>query len=447
MAHPYMANSTPRADARSARRRRRRRRRGAVRADPGGPPRVQRPARAPARSSRSEADAAPPPARRWSTQRRLRGQPVSFLGAGVWQHHVPAVCDEIAGRTEFLTPVWGTPSSDLGRNQAWFEFASQLGELLELDFVGLPVYSWGCAAGHAIRMAARLTGRAEVLVPASIWTGAAGGHPHLLRAARGQRPRSRSSPVDCDPATGRLDLDALAAWLADTSPRSTSRPPTSLGVIETATARDRPPPRARRAPRRSSASTRSRSACSPPPGDLGADIVVGSTQPLGVHLNAGGGVGGFIATRDEERYAREYPTLQVSIAPTIERGRARLRHDAVRPVLLRLARGGQRLDRQLRLPVGGRQRRLHGADRPAGVRASSGETILQRSHYAAQRLAERRRRRGALAAASSRSSSSTSTAPAAPSPRSTPACASAASSAARTCRATSRSSASPRSTA
>ena len=86
-------------------------------------------------------------------------QALSFLGGGVWQHHVPAVCDELAQRTEFVTSEWGTPASDHGRNQAWFEFASQLGELLELDFVGLPVYSWGCAAGHAIRMAARITQR------------------------------------------------------------------------------------------------------------------------------------------------------------------------------------------------------------------------------------------------------------------------------------------------
>ena len=90
---------------------------------------------------------------------------LSFLGGGCWQHHVPAIVDEIVRRTEFLTPVWGTASSDLGRNQAWFEFTSQLGELLELDLVALPVYSWGCAAGHAIRMAARLTGRSKVLVP------------------------------------------------------------------------------------------------------------------------------------------------------------------------------------------------------------------------------------------------------------------------------------------
>ena len=55
---------------------------------------------------------------------------LSFLGAGVWQHHVPAIVDEIVGRTEFATNVWGSYQSDHGRNQAWFEFNSQLGALL-----------------------------------------------------------------------------------------------------------------------------------------------------------------------------------------------------------------------------------------------------------------------------------------------------------------------------
>jgi glycine dehydrogenase subunit 1 len=41
---------------------------------------------------------------------------------------------------------------------------------------------------------------------------------------------------------------------------------------------------------------------------------------MGVPLYAGGGVGGFIASRDEERYARQFPTLQVSIAPTLVEG-------------------------------------------------------------------------------------------------------------------------------
>ena len=56
------------------------------------------------------------------------------------------------------------------------------------------------------------------------------------------------------------------------------------------------------------------------PGDYGADIAVGTIQPLGVHMSCGGGVGGFIASRDEERYAREYPTLNISICDTIVPG-------------------------------------------------------------------------------------------------------------------------------
>ena len=47
---------------------------------------------------------------------------LSFLGGECWRHYVPAVCDEIVGRSEFLTSVGGTSSANHGRNQAWFEF-------------------------------------------------------------------------------------------------------------------------------------------------------------------------------------------------------------------------------------------------------------------------------------------------------------------------------------
>lgn len=143
-------------------------------------------------------------------------QNLSFLGAGCWQHYVPAVCDEIISRSEFLTPVWGTPASDFGRNQAWFEYASQLGELVDMDFVGLPVYTWGCAAGNAARMAARLTGRDQLLVPASI-------DPERLAVIRNYcaPPEVRNHievlTVAYDPATGRVDLDDLRDTLSDLS--------------------------------------------------------------------------------------------------------------------------------------------------------------------------------------------------------------------------------------
>jgi glycine dehydrogenase subunit 1 len=243
---------------------------------------------------------------------------LSFLGGGCWQHHVPAVCDELAQRTEFVTPVWGTPASDVGRNQAWFEFASQLGELLELDFVGLPVYSWGCAAGHAIRMAARITGRREVLLPAAL------DRERLAVIRTYCEPPEMAShltvvAVDADPATGRMDLSHLERLLSDRTAAVYFETPGSLGVIETECERIAELARAHGAETIAGTDPISLGVLSPP-GAYGVDIAVGSTQPLGVHMNCGGGVGGFIATRDEERYAREYPTLNVSIVPTREEG-------------------------------------------------------------------------------------------------------------------------------
>ncbi len=243
---------------------------------------------------------------------------LSFLGAGCWHHYVPAVCDEIVSRAEFLTPVWGTPASDYGRNQAWFEYASQLGELVGMDFVGLPVYSWGCAAGNAARMAARLTGRDQLLVQRCL-------DPERLAVIRTYcaRPEVRNHvevvTVDYDLATGRLDLGDLERKLSQRTAGVYVETPSSLGVIE-ADARD-----VARLARAAGAETivgvdPLSLGVLAPPGDWGADIVVGTTQPLGVHMSCGGGVGGFIATRDEERYAREYPTLQVSICDTIEPG-------------------------------------------------------------------------------------------------------------------------------
>jgi glycine dehydrogenase subunit 1 len=243
---------------------------------------------------------------------------LSFLGGGCWQHHVPAICDELVGRTEFVTSIWGTPSSDHGRNQTWFEFASQLGELVDMEFVGMPVYSFGCAAGHAIRMASRITGRHEVLVPA--WM-----DPERLAVIRTYcEPREMARHIDVvlvdhDPATGLVDAADLERKLSSRTAAVYLENPSYLGLIESGA------PDLAQLARASGAETivgvdPISLGVLAPPGAYGADIVVGTTQPLGVHMSCGGGVGGFIATRDEERYAREYPTLLVSLFDTIEPG-------------------------------------------------------------------------------------------------------------------------------
>ena len=240
-----------------------------------------------------------------------------FLGAGAWPHYVPAICDEIAGRYEWQTSVFGSPTSDHGRNQAWFEFCSQIGALVEMDFVGLPVYSWGCAVGHAVRMAARMTGRRKVLVPSVM-------DPERLSVLRNycEPPEMARNIEIVDVAVGQdgcIDRGDLAAKLDNSVAALYVETPSYHGIIES------DPVGLCDAARKVGAEAivgvdPLSLGVLEAPGAYGATIAVGPTQPLGLHMNAGGGVGGFIASPDMERYAYEYPTLNITIADTIEDG-------------------------------------------------------------------------------------------------------------------------------
>jgi glycine dehydrogenase subunit 1 len=243
---------------------------------------------------------------------------LNFLGAGCWQHHVPAVVDEIVGRTEFLTPVWGSPQSDHGRNQAWFEYSSQLGELLNMEVVQLPVYSWGCAAGHAIRMASRITQRHEVLLPRLI-------DPERLSVIRNYCEPTEMArhidivPIGYDKKTGGIDLRELKAKISARTAAVYIESPGYLGNIEVQGAEIARIARAAGAETIVGSDPISLGVLKPP-ADYGADIAIGPTQPLGVHMNCGGGVGGYIASRDEEKYVREYNGFLVSVTGTSQPG-------------------------------------------------------------------------------------------------------------------------------
>lgn len=239
---------------------------------------------------------------------------LNFMGGGIWQHHVPAVCDELVRRQEWLTSVFGSPESDHGRNQAWFEFCSQLGELVEMDLVGMPVYSWGCAIGHAVRMAARLTGRCKVVVAGPI-------APERLSVLEtycaSASPERVIEVVRCaaDVRSGLVEEADLAALIDENTAALYFENPNYHGLLETGAAELAAV--ARRAGAETIVGVDPLSlGVIASPASYGADFAVGSIQPLGVHMHGGGGVGGFIATRHEERYAREYPTFLVSMAPT-----------------------------------------------------------------------------------------------------------------------------------
>ena len=89
---------------------------------------------------------------------------ISFLGGGCAPHYVPAICDEINHRSEFLTAYAGEPYEDHGRFQTLFEYQSLMAELLDVEVVNVPNFDWGQAASTSIRMIQRASGRNEILV-------------------------------------------------------------------------------------------------------------------------------------------------------------------------------------------------------------------------------------------------------------------------------------------
>ena len=236
-------------------------------------------------------------------------QALSFLGGGCWSHHVPAICDEISRRAEFLTAYWANSYTDHGKYQAFFEYASLLGELLDLDAVSLPTYDWGMAAAVAVRMASRITGRSEIVLAGTI------GPERLATLSNYCRPDLELKHAPPDPVTGLVDLDHADALLSKGTAAIYLENPTYLGVIET---------------QGSALATLARNhgaelivgvdpislGVLAPPSHYGADLICGELQPLGVQMYFGGGLSGFIASRDDQRYVREYPTFLIGLTST-----------------------------------------------------------------------------------------------------------------------------------
>ncbi len=207
-------------------------RRGAVRVDSRAPARPRDCSTCPSRCAPSTSCVVT--SRACSTATESCAERLSFLGGGCWPHYVPAVCDEIVNRGEFLTAYYGDTYGDHGKMQALFEYASMLGELVECDAVSQPTYDWGAAAATSICMAARLTGRELALVPASVGAERRSlieGYcePWVELADDPVRPEHRAARPRPDPggAVGRR------------SRASTSRCPASSGAIETQAAADR----------------------------------------------------------------------------------------------------------------------------------------------------------------------------------------------------------------
>lgn len=305
---------------------------------------------------------------------------LNFLGAGCWQHYVPAVCDEVNQRGEFLTAYAGEPYDDHGRFQALFEYASMMGELLNMDVVNVPNYDGLQAAATSIRMASRITGRSEVLVSRTISS------DKLSKIRDYCKPKITIKLLDYDSKTGQLDLNYLDLGISSKTAAIYFENPSYLGFIEahgneiSKIAHDH--------------GTISIVGVDPislgilaPPIEYGADIVCGDIQPLGMHMQFGGGHAGFIATRDEETYVMEYPSRLFGITSTSVEGEYGFGDVAFKRTSFALREGGKEFVGTAAALWGitaGVYLALMG---PQGMR-DLGEGIMQRSHYAMLQLSK-----------------------------------------------------------
>jgi glycine dehydrogenase subunit 1 len=247
------------------------------------------------------------------SKNKSSGELRSFVGGGCWQHWIPAACDEINARSEFLTAYAGDAYSDLGRYQAIFEFQSMVGELVDMDAVMFPLYDWPTASGDAIRMAVTVTGRREVLYPKSL-------SPERLSIIKSLSASiANFKPVDYDPTTGQVDLGSLRRSVSDRTAVVYLENPNYLGPLESECDEIAKVAHDHGALFVVGVEPLSLGIVTPP-GEYGADIVTGEGQPLGMHPFYGGALMGFLAFRDEERFANATGHRLITITETEREG-------------------------------------------------------------------------------------------------------------------------------
>jgi glycine dehydrogenase subunit 1 len=305
---------------------------------------------------------------------------LNFLGGGCYQHHVPAVCDEINARGEFLTAYAGEPYDDHGRFQALFEYQSMMGELLNMDVVNVPTYDGFQAAATALRMASRITGKKKVLISRVI-------NPDKLSKIRDYlKPEIGIELVDFDRDSGLLDLESYQEKLTSDFAAVYLENPSYFGYLESNARQIADLARSQGVLNVVSVDPISLGVINPPV-EYGADIVCGDIQPLGMHMQYGGGQAGFIATRDEETFVMEYPSRLFGVAPTIVEGEYGFGDVAYERTSFAKREGGKEWVGTASALWGitaGIYLALMG---PQGM-LEIGEAILQRTRYAMKMIAE-----------------------------------------------------------
>jgi glycine dehydrogenase subunit 1 len=233
-----------------------------------------------------------------AARNRHADEEVTFVGAGMYDHYVPAVVDTLLSRSEFLTPYTPyQPEVSQGGLQVMFEFQTAISELTGLPVSNASVYEGPSACAAAAYLAKLETRRTRLVASRGL-------HPHS-RAALATHAAGYGMEVVEVPLTGEgaTDVEALAAAVDDDTAAVFVQQPNFLGTVEELG---------------ELAETGKRSgallvcAADPlplgilkPPGEHGADLCVGEGQTLGNRLDFGGPSFGFFAA--DERFLRRMP--------------------------------------------------------------------------------------------------------------------------------------------
>jgi len=232
------------------------------------------------------------------------GSPLCFIGAGAYEHHIPAAVWEITTRGEFYsayTPYQAEASQ--GTLQVIYEYQTMIAGLTGMDVSNASLYDGASALAEAALMAVRANRKSRsrrVLL-------AAGVNPVYRKVAEAIAGTQglEFDYLPLDPATGLTRLEALAE--AGEAPVAVViQQPSFLGTLEDM---DALTDRARELGSLVIAVVNPTSlAVLKPPGEWGeegADIVCGEGQPLGVPLSSGGPYFGFMAAR--KKFVRQMP--------------------------------------------------------------------------------------------------------------------------------------------
>ena len=238
--------------------------------------------------------------RRLSKKNLVAGDAAFFCGAGAYRHHVPATVDHLIQRGEFLTAYTPyQPEIAQGTLQMLFEFQSQVARLYGCAVANASMYDGSTACWEAIAMAGRVTKRRRAVISGGL-------HPHYVETAKTMAKFTGDEIADAVPTLQAApDNDALIARIDDQTscvvvqyPDILGRLPDLAAIAEAAHAKGALLIAVNTEPVALGAIKS--------PGELGADIVVGEGQSIGVGLQFGGPYLGLFAVRDP-KHVRQMP--------------------------------------------------------------------------------------------------------------------------------------------